>query len=89
MVAVLALKSWAPLYTTRIGLGPRIRLDVVRTALPWTREVVPRSVAPTQKVTLPVGAPPPWPLLSTFAINVTGRPNFAGRGFAVTTTRVA
>jgi hypothetical protein len=49
---------------------------------------VPSLLELTQKVTVPVGAPPPWPSLLTFTINVTGRPNFAGRGFAVRTTRV-
>src|SRR5262249_16934041 len=39
------------------GLFPRLRAEVVKMARPFSSGAVPRGVAPSRKVTLPVGVP--------------------------------
>src|SRR5438445_694456 len=51
---------------------------VVKVAWPELRLPVPRVVAPSLKVTVPVGVPAPGATALTVAVNVTGWPNTVG-----------
>lgn len=59
-------------------------VDVVMVAVPPEILVVPITVDPSLKTTVPVGLSPSTPVTS--ALNVTGSPDRAGFGADVTTT---
>jgi hypothetical protein len=55
--------------------GPTVSAEVESDAAPLESGIVPREVAPSKKVTLPVGVPEP---ALTCALNVTDCPNTDG-----------
>ena len=57
------------LYVAVIVCVPALSVEVLKLALPLTRETVPNRVVPSSNVTDPVGIPPP--LEVTVAVKVT------------------
>ena len=75
---MLPPKLLLPPYTAVIECAPAVRAGVANVATPELLSVpVPRVVAPSLKVTLPVGVPP-GPV--TVAVKVTTSPNVLGFG---------
>ena len=65
------------------------RLEVANVQTPGPAAVpIPRSVAPSKKVTVPVGVPAPGDTGFTVAINVTDWPYTLGLGEATTVVRL-
>jgi hypothetical protein len=76
---VLALRLTSPEYSAVIEWVPTERLAVVREARPDAFSVaVPRLVAPSRNVTVPVGTPPAGVEVVTVAVNVTPWATFEG-----------
>ena len=69
----------SPLYDAVTGWLPSVSPLVVTPACPFTRVPVPSSVAPSAKVTVPVGVPIPP---ETVAVKLTALPSKAGLGVA-------
>src|SRR5262249_59299478 len=67
----------------RVG-GPRARAEVVNVALPPESVPVPNVVAPSLKVTVPVGVPAPGAVALTVAVKVTPWPDTEGLSEEVT-----
>ena len=72
---VLALKLLSPPYTAVMEWLPRLSVLMANVAVPADRVPVPSVVAPSLKVTVPVGVTTK-PV--TVAVNVTGCPNVLG-----------
>src|SRR5438067_4488317 len=77
---VAARKLPSPPYATVIGWLPTARPDVVNDAVPPLSVPVPIVVAPSEKVTAPVGVPAPGAPAVTVAVKVTACPAVAGFG---------
>src|SRR4029077_4124054 len=84
-VEVLAAKFVSPSYeAVRLWL-PDDSDEVLNIALPALLRVpVPKTVAPSRKVTVPVGVPAPGAPPPTFAVSITGCPRIDGLGDADT-----
>jgi hypothetical protein len=79
MLDVLVLKLPSPPYTAVIECEPTLRVLVANVATPEPSSVpVPTVVAPSLKVTVPVGIPEPGALAVTVAVKVTDCPNEEG-----------
>jgi len=72
---VLTLKLGSPLYCTVIECAATERVAVTKVACPAASARVPRTFAPSMKVTLPIGVP--W-VEVTVAVNVTVSPKTVG-----------
>jgi hypothetical protein len=57
---------------------PTVSVDVVNVALPADKVAVPRVVAPSRNVTVPVGVPEAGATAVTVAVNVTACPGDDG-----------
>jgi hypothetical protein len=68
---VIVLKFESPMYTAVIVCVAMLRLLVENAAVFPVRAVVPRVLAPSMKVTLPVGVPVAGAMTFTVAVNVT------------------
>jgi hypothetical protein len=68
---VLVVKLVSPPYTTVMECAPRVKLLVVNVAEPPDRVPVPSVLAPSMKVTVPVGVPEPGATAETVAVKVT------------------
>src|SRR5947208_1904845 len=76
---VLTLRVAAPPYEAVIGCAPTAGVLVPNVAWPGAfRLQVPRVLAPSLKVTVPVGVPAPLVLAFTVAVKVTGCPDTDG-----------
>jgi hypothetical protein len=83
----LALKLLSPPYVAVIECDPTLKEDVANVACPDPSSVpVPRVVAPSLNVTIPVGVPLPGEFTVTVAVNVTNWLN--AEGFAPELTAV-
>lgn len=78
--AALLRKLASPLYLAAIILAPTGSEDDLNAATPCASPTVPRSipVVASKKSTLPVGVPEPGGSATSFAVNVTARPNDDG-----------
>jgi hypothetical protein len=86
---VLGAKEESPEYAAVIEWLPEARVDVVKVALPGNTTVgVPRTVAPSEKVTVPVGYPTIGGGCEIVAVSVTDWPGADGLADEVTTTDV-
>ena len=74
----LEASSASPLYAAVIECMPRASVDKLNIAVPVFTGAVPSTLLPSEKVTVPVTAPP---LVAMVAVNVTLAPNMLG--FAV------
>ena len=83
---VLMLKFVSPLNTAVIECGPTDKDDVLSIAVPPLNVAVPNVVAPSLKVTVPVGEPAPGATTETAAVNVINCPKTDG--FALDATVV-
>jgi hypothetical protein len=83
---VLVLKLLSPLYSAVIECTATVRLLVAKAAEPPLRLFVDKGVAPSLKMTEPVGVPVPGELALTVAVNVTDWPETDG--FVPETTEV-
>jgi hypothetical protein len=75
---VLVVKLLSPLYTAVIECEVTDKAVVANVAVPPLREFVDRAVAPSLKVTVPVGVPLPGEAALTVAVNVTDCPKTVG-----------
>jgi hypothetical protein len=71
----LAASFASPPYAATIECDPRASVAVLNTAVPALTAAVPSTEAPSEKVTVPVAAPP---LVETLAVNITLAPNVLG-----------
>jgi hypothetical protein len=78
LAEVLLLKLASPAYETVMVWAVTDNGDVVKVALPLDRLAVPKVVAPSRKVTVPVGVPTAGETALTVAVNVTACPNTDG-----------
>jgi len=89
MLEVLVLKLESPPYTAVIECDVTDRALVLNVAWPPLNGPVPKVVAPSLKVTVPVGEPAPGEFTDTVAVNVTDCPEKEGFGEALTVVVVA
>jgi len=75
---VLVLKLLSALYTAVSECEETERTEVTKVATPPLRLLVARAVAPSLKVTVPVGVPAPGAVALTVAVIVTDWPNTDG-----------
>ena len=75
---MLVVKFPSPLYTAVIECDATLRDDVAKVAWPELNVLVASDVAPSLKVTVPVGVPAPAPVGVTVAVKVTDCPNTDG-----------
>jgi hypothetical protein len=76
---VLVLKFVSPAYTAVIvGWAPTLSVLVLKVAVFPVRVPVPSVVAPSLKVTMPLGVPAPGEVTLTVAVNVTDCPKTDG-----------
>jgi hypothetical protein len=75
---VLVVKLLSPPYTAVIECAATLSELVLNVAWPELRVPVPMVVAPSLKVTVPLGVPAPAPVGVTVAVNVTDCPNTLG-----------
>src|ERR1043166_1437156 len=75
---VLLLKLLSPRYTAVMALLLTLSEEVISVAWPDTSALVTSAVAPSRKITLPVGVPEPGGTAATVAVNVTDCPNTDG-----------
>src|ERR1043166_7754668 len=75
---VLVLKLASPLYTAVIEWEVTDKVEEEEVAEPPLRLLVAREVAPSLKVTVPVGVPAPGETALTVAVKVTDWPNTEG-----------
>jgi hypothetical protein len=68
---------------------PRASKDVLNVAFPPISGLEPKEVAPSFKVTVPVGVPLPGATTATVAVNVTAWPKCDGFGEEVSVVVVA
>ena len=80
---VLAANVALPLYVAESGWLPTVRVDVTSEALPLTSVTVPRTVAPSRNVTVPVGRPTAGASAVTVVLSVTACPTTDGFGVVV------
>jgi hypothetical protein len=59
---------------------PTLRAEVLKVAVPLLNAAVPRRVAPSKKLTFPVGVPEPGADAATAAVIVTVAPTLEGFG---------
>ena len=72
----LAVSLTSPPYAAVMEWVPTVSVAVVSDALPPARDVLPRELPPSKKVTVPVGVPVPVGV--TAAVNVTATVNVDG-----------
>ena len=75
---VLALKLPLPPYAAVMEWLATLSADVVKVAVPAVNVLAPNVVAPSLKVTVPIGVPDPGAVAATVAVKVTDWPNAEG-----------
>jgi hypothetical protein len=78
------LKLASDPYTAVIECGPGVSAEVESVACPPASATAPSEVAPSKKVTVPVGVPEPGAVTATVAVRVTELPKLVGFGADVT-----
>ena len=76
-------KPASPLYTAVSECVPTLNDDVVNDATPPLSVPEPSIVAPSKKLTVPLGVPAPGETAVTVAVNVLACPNTDGSGLEV------
>jgi hypothetical protein len=77
------VKPASPLYTAVSACDPTLNDDVVNDAAPPASVEVPRGVAPSKKLTVPVGVPAPGVTTAIVAVRVLACPKTDGSGLEV------